>query len=323
MKIERPLIHANQFCDYVSVLSIANNTVDMIAKAILHFKPTLTQESLYGKHIQNKSMNRMLIAVIPLVGSSVLVYHMYQLKALHNKSIAVLQKSGRGLLNRRNLGREPRVKILQKWGRGLLDRKKLGRPLVTRVSDQTKLSVAVSRYISTNRTHSSKNITLRIRSSCSGAFGEAQCDIQREYKNEDNLTKKCHLIVSSLGTSRPKTRTFKGLGEVLMRAIIKTSLDMECEGRVGLDACGQSHGFYYKMGFRALDPSTNFRIKNERINEPEDDFGSHNMYLILPAIAIWKKILAIPVSNQKEISKLKRQLFELSPYANAHDGYYC
>lgn len=73
------------------------------------------------------------------------------------------------------------------------------------------------------------------------------------------------------------------------------------EGRLILDACWDSHGFYYKLGMRTTNPQTDAKIV-KRLEEfagkerPFYDFGSHIMYMPEEGRALWKeKIAAKPI----------------------------
>lgn len=49
-------------------------------------------------------------------------------------------------------------------------------------------------------------------------------------------------------------RRFKGIGQILLRAAILQSLELEHRGRIGLHSLPQSEAFYDRQGFQCLGP---------------------------------------------------------------------
>ncbi len=98
-----------------------------------------------------------------------------------------------------------------------------------------------------------------------------------------------------------KKEEYKGVGMALTQAAIEYSYMRGCEGRLLLDACWDSHVFYYKLGMRAKHGATNQEIVRrlqERAQGPvaDQDCGSHPMYMPQSARADWKeKIRANPI----------------------------
>lgn len=94
-------------------------------------------------------------------------------------------------------------------------------------------------------------------------------------------------IGSSANTS------YKGIGTILMQAAMERGYQFNCKGRIVLDACWNSHGFYNKLGMvnRKGEP---VKIENKRDN------GSHVMHMAEKGIKAWAdRIEASPILNRK------------------------
>lgn len=84
------------------------------------------------------------------------------------------------------------------------------------------------------------------------------------YLVEENLSvQKCHSIYIEMIKVHEKGQ---GLGTKLMQSVIEYSIKSGMQGRIYLHSTESEeipHGFYYKLGLRALDQQTNQRIAKE------------------------------------------------------------
>ncbi|MBA3237282.1 MAG: GNAT family N-acetyltransferase [Parachlamydiaceae bacterium] len=100
---------------------------------------------------------------------------------------------------------------------------------------------------------------------------------------------------------------YKGIGTNLIQTAIEYGFRNNCEGRLQLDACWNSHGFYYKMGLRSHLRSNDQEIamelenaQNENRKSNTEELGSVYMYLPSAEIPNWsRKIKENPVLYPK------------------------
>jgi len=94
-----------------------------------------------------------------------------------------------------------------------------------------------------------------------------------------------------------------GIGTCLIQRAIEESFKRGYEGRVGVSAFFNSHGFYYKLGFRSQEPLINEAVvealqRSKVIGKPSDTLclGEVDMFLPREAIDQWKqKIMGAPI----------------------------
>lgn len=124
-----------------------------------------------------------------------------------------------------------------------------------------------------------------------------------KYENPEDNGKSSKIYIEEI-QNRLKT-LFKGVGSVLMQVAMEKAHLKNCEGRILLEACWNSHSFYYKLGFRSGDKEKNQAIADEIKDAKEKgrpinttDLGSMMMYHPRAAIKEWMvKIAQAPLLN--------------------------
>lgn len=115
------------------------------------------------------------------------------------------------------------------------------------------------------------------------------------------------IVVSLINAS--KNKDYKGIGTALMQVAIEKSFNHQYEGRVLLDACWNSHGFYNKIGLKSFtNPRADKAIEEElerakiEKREPNTEFlGSVTMYLPVEKTEEWKnKIKSAPILSKSK-----------------------
>lgn len=128
------------------------------------------------------------------------------------------------------------------------------------------------------------------------------CGSYYTYGLEQNAHRVNKIVVEDIRC--PWNKHYKGIGSALMQAAMEYGYSKNCKGRIFLDACWDSHGFYYKLGMRTKSRETDKAIV-QRLEQyagkerPYIDFGSHMMHMPEEERASWKeKIIANPIFSQ-------------------------
>lgn len=139
-----------------------------------------------------------------------------------------------------------------------------------------------------------------------GIYGSYNCRQVVRYdpyfKYGRELEQVNHLVIQTIDSYA--RNFYRGVGAVLVQAVIEYGYSLGCEGRIQLEAVRNSHCFYYKLGMRTgweeIDEHIGRVAQTLKGREVPQDIRAERMHMPQEAVDTWRKrIAASPIFKQK------------------------